>query len=222
MPRLIVSIDGVVVKEVQLTKDRSTIGRRPYNDIVIDNLAVSGEHAVIHLAGGQATLEDLGSTNGTFVNGKSIKKQLLAHEDSLEVGKYKIRFLEGEQSASGMASLQGVPSGMGSPSRVQALGADMPATEPAWIQPPAGARVRVLNGAGAGREMPLTKVVTTIGKPGLSVASITRRSHGFDLAHVEGEQVAAVNSISIDDGPITLKNRDRIDLGGIRLEFVDR
>ena len=93
MPRLIVSIDGVVVKEVQLTKDRSTIGRRPYNDIVIDNLAVSGEHAVIHLAGGQATLEDLGSTNGTFVNGKSIKKQLLAHEDSLEVGKYKIRYL---------------------------------------------------------------------------------------------------------------------------------
>ena len=49
MPRMIVSIDGVVIKEVQLTKERTTLGRRPYNDIVIDNLAVSGEHAVIHM-----------------------------------------------------------------------------------------------------------------------------------------------------------------------------
>ena len=72
MPKLIVSIDGVVVKEVQLTKDRSTIGRRPYNDVVIDNLAVSGEHAVIRMAGGSAVLEDLGSTNGTYVDGTRI------------------------------------------------------------------------------------------------------------------------------------------------------
>ena len=85
-----------------------------------------------------------------------------------------------------------------------------------------GPRVRVLNGSAAGRELPLTKVVTTIGKPGLSVASITRRVHGFDLAQVEGTHVAAVNGVPVDAGPITLKNRDQIDLGGIRLEFVDR
>ena len=85
-----------------------------------------------------------------------------------------------------------------------------------------GPRVRVLNGSAAGRELPLTKVVTTIGKPGLSVASITRRVHGFDLAQVEGTHVAAVNGVAVDAGPITLKNRDQIDLGGIRLEFVDR
>ena len=78
MPKLIVSIDGVVVKEAQLTKDRSTIGRRPYNDVVIDNLAVSGEHAVSRMAGGSAVLEDLGSTNGTYVNGKAVKQHALA------------------------------------------------------------------------------------------------------------------------------------------------
>ena len=93
MPRLIVSIDGVVVKEVQLTKDRSTIGRRPYNDIVIDNLAVSGEHAVLHLAGGQATLEDLGSKNGTQLNGERISGRVrLADQDEILLGKAPLIF----------------------------------------------------------------------------------------------------------------------------------
>ena len=93
MPKMIVSIDEVVIKEVQLTKDRTTLGRRPYNDVVIDNLAVSGEHAVILMHGSEVTLEDLNSTNGTYVNGKAIKKQVLQNGDSIEVGKYKIKFV---------------------------------------------------------------------------------------------------------------------------------
>ena len=93
MPKMIVSIDGVVIKEVQLTKDRTSLGRRPYNDIVIDNLAVSGEHAVIQLMGNEVYLEDLNSTNGTYVNGKAVKKQLLQHNDTIEIGKYKIKFM---------------------------------------------------------------------------------------------------------------------------------
>ena len=217
MPKLIVSIDGVVVKEFQLTKDRSTIGRRPYNDVVIDNLAVSGEHAVIQMAGGQASLEDLGSTNGTYVNGKAIKKHELVHDDSIEVGKYKLKFLDGE-AVSSPASLMGV--GVSAPAGMDdAPPSGAGATVDAQVL---GPRVRVLNGTAAGREMPLSKVVTTIGKPGLSVASITRRAHGYDLAQVEGEHVAAVNGVTVDGGPITLKNRDQIDLGGIRLEFIDR
>ncbi|HPH14526.1 MAG TPA: FHA domain-containing protein, partial [Burkholderiaceae bacterium] len=93
MPKMIVSIDGVVIKEVQLTKDRTTLGRRPYNDVVIDNLAVSGEHAVFQMTGNDVFVEDLNSTNGTYVNGKAAKKQQLHHGDSVEVGKYKIRFV---------------------------------------------------------------------------------------------------------------------------------
>ena len=93
MPKMIVSIDGVVIKEVQLTKDRTTLGRRPYNDIVIDNLAVSGEHAVMQMSGNDVTLEDLNSTNGTYVNGKAIKKQALQNGDTVEIGKYKIKFV---------------------------------------------------------------------------------------------------------------------------------
>ena len=85
MPKMIVSIDEVVIKEVQLTKDKTTLGRRPYNDIVIDNLAVSGEHAVLQMTGSDVVLEDLNSTNGTYVNGKAVKKQPLQNGDAIEI-----------------------------------------------------------------------------------------------------------------------------------------
>ena len=123
MAKMIVSIDGVVIKEVQLTKERTMLGRRPYNDIVIDNLAVSGEHAVMHMTEHEVEVEDLGSTNGTYVNGKAIKRQVLRNGDTIEVGKYKIRFLQ-EEAEGGyektMIFKPGMmpPSGMlGTPSR---------------------------------------------------------------------------------------------------------
>src|SRR4029077_17549827 len=93
MPRLVLSLDGVVLREVSLTKDRTTIGRRSHNDLVIDNLAVSGEHAVMIMSGNDVYLEDLGSTNGTTVNGQPIKKHLLQHADRVEIDKHRIRFL---------------------------------------------------------------------------------------------------------------------------------
>ena len=93
MPKMIVSIDGVVIKEVQLTKDRTSLGRRSYNDIVIDNLAVSGEHAALQMSGNEVYLEDLNSTNGTYVNGKAVKKQLLQNSDTVEIGKYRIKYI---------------------------------------------------------------------------------------------------------------------------------
>ncbi|MGI9132592.1 MAG: FHA domain-containing protein, partial [Rhodoferax sp.] len=93
MPKMIVSIDEVVIKEVQLTKDKTTLGRRPYNDIVIDNLAVSGEHALLQMVAGEVFLEDLNSTNGTYVNGKAIKRQQLQNGDAIEIGKYRIKFV---------------------------------------------------------------------------------------------------------------------------------
>ena len=102
MGKLVVSLDGVVIKEVQITKDKTTLGRRPYNDIVIDNLAVSGEHAVLQMLGNDVFIEDLNSTNGTYINGKAIKKQLLTHNDTVEIGKYKIKFLHDAQDASEM------------------------------------------------------------------------------------------------------------------------
>ena len=209
MPKLIVSIDGVVIKEFQLTKDRTTLGRRPYNDIVIDNLAVSGEHAALQMTGSEIYLEDLNSTNGSYVNGKSIKKQLLQNNDTIEVGKYKIRFVN---EAAGAAQ----PS---APMPLARASAPVPvAPHDAGMRP--GAAIKVLSGAAAGREVQLVKVVTTIGKPGVAVAAITRRPLGFVVAHVEGASVPTLNGIPVNGEPVALKNGDVLELAGTRMQFM--
>ena len=215
MPRMIVSIDGVVIKEVQLTKERTTLGRRPYNDIVIDNLAVSGEHAVIHMAGHDVEIEDLGSTNGTYVNAKAVKRQELRNGDTVEVGKYKIRFLheaEGQNFEKTMIFKPGMVPPIGSVSRPAALS---PTPAPA----PISAVIRVMSGAAAGREVSLQKVVTTIGKPGVAVASITKRHQGFVLAHVEGPDMPMLNGAAIGASPVPLKQGDRLELAGTEMQF---
>ena len=93
MAKLILSMDGLVLKEIPLTKERTTIGRKPHNDIQIDNLAVSGEHAVIVTILNDCFLEDLGSTNGTLVNGNPVKKHFLQNNDVVELGKYRLKFV---------------------------------------------------------------------------------------------------------------------------------
>src|SRR3954467_9907339 len=171
MGKLVVSLDGVVIKEVQITKDKTTLGRRPYNDIVIDNLAVSGEHAVLQMVGSDVFIEDLNSTNGTYINGKAVKKQLLAHNDTVEVGKYKIKFMV-EDGTDYEKTMIMKPGSMprATPGRASGFGAlGTGGRGSAGVGP---ATIRVMNGAAAGREVVLTKVVTTVGKPGVQVASI--------------------------------------------------
>ena len=225
MPKMIVSIDGVVIKEVQLTKDRTSLGRRPYNDIVIDNLAVSGEHAVFQMMGDEVYLEDLNSTNGTYVNGKAVKKQLLHNTDMVEIGKYKIAYVN---EAAG-AVFEKIPV-----SKASSLAAAPPAgavgMAPASVRAPHGsataevlhtAAIKVLSGAAAGREVALVKVVTTIGKPGVAVAAITRRPQGFVVAHVEGVDKPFLNGSSIGAEPVMLKNGDVLELAGTKMQFVN-
>ncbi len=221
MPKMIVSIDGVVIKEVQLTKDRTTLGRRPYNDIVIDNLAVSGEHAVLQMMANDVYLEDLNSTNGTYVNGKAVKKQLLQNNDTVEIGKYKIKYIN-EAANPGYEKTMIIKAGSIPPAPVTASaaarsdGATVAASELASL----AAAIKVLSGAAAGREVPLVKVVTTIGKPGVAVAAITKRPHGFVVAHVEGANKPTLNGAAIGAEPVTLKNGDLLELAGTQMQFV--
>jgi pSer/pThr/pTyr-binding forkhead associated (FHA) protein len=214
MPKMIVSIDGVVIKEVQLTKDRTTLGRRPYNDIVIDNLAVSGEHAVLQMMANEVYLEDLNSTNGTYVNGKAVKKQLLQNNDTVEIGKYKIKYIN-EAANPGYEKTMIIKAGSIAPPPVRAEGA---AAVPELAS--LAAAIKVLSGAAAGREVPLVKVVTTIGKPGVAVAAITKRPHGFVVAHVEGVNKPTLNGAAIGAEPMTLKNGDLLELAGTQMQFV--
>lgn len=212
MPKMIVSIDEVVIKDVQITKDRTTVGRRPYNDVVIDNLAVSGEHAAIVMSGSEVAIEDLNSTNGTYVNGKSVKKQVLKNGDQIEIGKYKIRYVGDSQSDQYDKTMI-----VRSSSHLAATPAAVAPPPPVALGP---ASIKVLSGAAVGREVPLSKVVTTIGKPGVAVAAITKRQQGFVVHHVEGGGNPTLNGMPITSDPVNLKNGDVIELAGTKMQFV--
>jgi FHA domain len=214
MPKIIVSVDEVVIREIQVTKDRTSVGRRPYNDLVIDSLAVSGEHAVLLMSGSEVYLEDLNSTNGTFVNGRAVKKQVLHNNDIVEIGKYKIKYVTEGTQAEGRRTIDPASGSIEQKSvAVSASGA----ASPAHMSP---AAIKVLSGAAAGREVALLKVVTTIGKPGVAVAAITRRSQGFVIAHVEGESRPLLNGAALGLEPALLTPGDLLELAGTRMQFV--
>jgi pSer/pThr/pTyr-binding forkhead associated (FHA) protein len=259
MAKLILSMDGLVLKEIPLTKERTTIGRKPHNDIQIDNLAVSGEHAVIVTILNDSFLEDLGSTNGTVVNGNPIKKHFLQNNDVIELGKYKLKFVGEAAPAAGaekadfektmvlrpsamkaaadqakaMASAQGGAQAAVAQraAAVQQAGAsatasgladkDVTRTVPPVAKPagqPLGA-IQLLSGANAGKELELTKPLTTLGKPGVQVAVLTRRPQGYFITHVEGANRPTVNGQQIGPAPHALKDHDVIELAGVKMEF---
>lgn len=192
MPRLVISIDGAIIKEVTLTKERTTLGRRPYNDIVISNLAVSGEHALLRCVDGHVSIEDLQSTNGTYVNQQRITRQALQHGDVLHIGQYQM-------------NLQLTPE------EHEAWAAAAAVTHPAGLR---------LEGDPA-REVPLVKPVTTLGKPGIAVAAITRHASGFTLARLEGPDGSLrLNGLSVGGEARALQTGDRIELAGSRLQFL--
>jgi pSer/pThr/pTyr-binding forkhead associated (FHA) protein len=198
MAKIIVTFNGLIQQEMTLNKPRITIGRRPTNDLVIDHLTISGQHAAIDSAPQGSFILDLGSTNGTMVNGQPIKKHLLQHDDVIDIGKYKIRYQ--------------ADSVQQQPNRPMA-----PATEAA---PVAHARIKVLNGASSGKELLLTKTITTLGSPSVQVAAITRQEQHYFIAHIEGEQTPKINDVAIGTQTRQLQNGDVIDLSGTRMMFT--
>src|SRR3990170_3387474 len=233
MAKLILSMDGLVLKEIPLTKERTTIGRKPHNDIQIDNLAVSGEHAVIVTILNDSFLEDLGSTNGTVVNGNPVKKHFLQNNDVVELGKYKLKFVgDAAPTATGeKADFEKTMVLRPSQMKAAAEQAKAPAAAPAaaTASTPAAApaakpgqplgAIQLLSGANAGKELELTKPLTTLGKPGVQVAVLTRRPAGYFITHVEGANRPTVNGQSIGAAPHSLKDHDVIELAGVKMEF---
>lgn len=261
--KLILSMDGTVLKEYPLNKERMTIGRKPHNDIVIDNLAVSGEHAAVVTILHDSFLEDLDSTNGLEVNGMATKKHFLQNNDLIEIGKYKLKYINDQVSQTTAADfektmvlrapvLQAAPAAGSDASLNQTqvnprmaaevvektgrfeskpqvsaqpvapVAPTVPA-QPAVASPPPAAApqaaVQILTGPNAGKELDLVKNLTTLGKPGVQVAVLTRRPHGFFITHVEGASHPSVNGQVLGDQPHPLKDHDVIELAGIKMEF---
>jgi hypothetical protein len=304
---LILSLDGMVIREYPLTKERTTLGRKAHNDIVIDNLAISGEHAMIMTILNDSFLEDLGSTNGTLVNGQPIKKHFLQNNDVVELGKYKLKYVSDASQAAAAAPpadfektmvlrsppggapaakpeavkpespkpeapkpespkpepavaknfsdtvvnpemmQSNVTTGSGSGSLREAArqavaagatGAPVPA--PASAAPAAAAAaaaqpaaapfapaaaggaqgtIQILSGPSAGKELPLSKPLTTLGKPGVQVAVIAKRPQGYFITHVEGASFPVVNGRQLDAQAHGLNDHDVIELAGVKMEF---
>ncbi|MBY0267774.1 MAG: FHA domain-containing protein [Burkholderiales bacterium] len=272
MAKLILTLDNTLVREVPLDKERIMIGRKPSNEIQIENLAVSGEHACIVTILNDSFLEDMGSTNGTLVNGQPIKKHILQNNDVIEIGKYKLKYVAGAPAqaapaedfektmilrpaakAAAMAKPAAAPA---APAPAAAPAAAAPAAKPSMPPPtpkpvvpgaapaatpaaaPAAAApaavaaaaakpgegqqlaaVQILSGPSAGRELDLVKNLTTLGKPGVQVAVITKRPQGYFITHVEGAKFPVVNGKTIDAQAQPLRDHDVIELAGVKMEF---
>jgi len=249
-------METTMLKEIPLNKERITIGRKPHNDIQIDNLAISGEHAVVITILNDSFLEDLGSTNGTFVNGQSVKKHFLKNGDAIELGKYRLKFVSElpQQTSSAdfektmilrpgaahkppaepSTAVHAAPAAAAPPTApVVTPSAVLPghmSTSPGMAPPPPAAApaaapalplgaIQILSGGNAGKEMELTKTLTTLGKPGVQVAVIARRPHGYFITHVEGASFPAVNGKSLDAQAHQLADHDVIELAGTKMEF---
>lgn len=274
--KLILSMNGVVLQEYALNKERMTIGRKEHNDIVIDNLAVSGEHAAIVTLLNDSFLEDLDSTNGVVVNGTATKKHFLQNNDLIEIGKYKLKYLNDQQGQATAADFEKTmvlraplhtpaskakdasievtgkykamtppqPSALEkapAPQQVKTVVPSQPAFQAEQAPAPqqakadapsqptpaanssvsqqAGGVIQILTGPNAGKDLELVKNLTTLGKPGVQVAVLTRRPHGYFITYVEGASYPMVNGKLLDDQPHQLADHDIIELAGIKMEF---
>ena len=205
MPQLILSIEGVEIKRVNLHKNRTTLGRKPHNDIVLADMVVSGEHCVFDLEGlADVTVEDQKSTNGTYINGHMVRRQKLVDKDVITVGRIHIQYL------------------------AAAAPGDFGQTTSMPLEGPGSARVaatmhaslQVLSGSSAGLEVPVVKAVTTYGKPGIAVVAISHRRNGFFVAVMEGGQGPLINGQPIGSDAVPLSGGDELELAGTRMRFL--
>ncbi|TDJ10216.1 MAG: FHA domain-containing protein [Gammaproteobacteria bacterium] len=260
MARLILSLDSQVLAEYNMSKERYTIGRLPDNDVRIDNPAVSGHHSLIINILNDSFLEDLNSTNGTYVNGKLIKKHALQHGDVITIGHHQLRFADqqtsdaeqdefektmvipaGQQNIAQLAKAEEAAAAAAAAEAVDVkvdVSVKLPEPEPpAHTSTAAGvdastapnalpsAKLQVLSGAFAGRELELTKALTTLGRPGVQVAAITRRPEGYYVVHVEsGEEgdYPLVNGQPIGAQARKLADNDVLQLAGVKMGFFSR
>lgn len=199
MPQLIATVKGVEVKHVYLHKDRTTLGRKAGNDIVLDTMVVSGTHCAFDLVGvADVFLEDLNSTNGTYVNDRMVKQRTRLNDgDVIAIGPYRIKYLQASEEPSTFGGTQ------------QFMGE----------QPLLQAMFTIETGSSAGLEVPIVKAVTTFGKPGVSVVSVANRRGGYFVTHLGGTSAPMLNGKPLDSDPVMLSDQDVLELAGTRMRF---
>ncbi len=215
--KLVLIFNNSVVSEHILTAEETTIGRRFANDIHIDNLGISGNHAKIIMFGNNAFVEDMASTNGTYVNGSRVEKKALENNDIITIGKYQLRYENeaGEQQDDFEKTVI-----------LQANAVSMENTTVSKPPPTkAGAgktRLVVASGPSKGKTMVLAKSVTRLGKPGNQAAAIAKRPQGHFFVNLGGDSVKPkLNGSTLSVGAVRLGHGDTISLGSIELTFCN-
>ena len=242
MSRLILSLDGQTTAEYTMNKERYTIGRLQDNDIRIDNPAVSGHHSLIINILNDSFLEDLNSTNGTYVNGKLIKKHAMQHGDIVTIGHHQLRYVEDDQQQDEFEKTMVIQPSARPVDMIRRAEARVDSQNNARGATPANkangagdrravaesqlairkAKLQVLSGQFAGRELELVKALTTLGRPGVQVAAITRRQEGYFLIHVESAKDQSPPKVNGDELGATahkLKDNDVLELAGVKMGF---
>ena len=214
MAKLILKFANEVIDHIELRQGDMKIGRRPGTDIQIDNLAVSGEHANLFTIGEDTFIQDLGSTNGTFVNNKQITKHHLRSGDTVSIGKHTLVYVADEEASSDVTedfSKTVIISPSSSPAPAPAAATST------------GAKgvIIILNGANSGKQIPLTKSVTSLGKTGKKAGSIKQTDNGFLLTPSPGSNENPVlNGRPVSAEGSLLKNGDVIEVSGTRIQFA--
>lgn len=213
MATIILAKDGIDLQVFPLLKARTTIGRRTYNDIVIDAPGISGEHAVLVMSLDGVYFEDMDSTNGSQLNGQPVRKHFLRDGDVIELASHTIRYQIGEE----IPAVNVAVTSANDPSDDMRQ-TTIPSHHP--TENHSTAVIRILKGVGAGKDIPLVKTMTTVGRPGVQVAVLTKTTRGVSLTHVEGKVPALVNGQSIGSGTCLLANGDLIEMSGAEMIFI--
>jgi hypothetical protein len=215
MAAIILAKNGVVLQRIPLLKERTTIGRRTYNDIVIDEPGVSAEHGILVFALGDLYFQDMGSTNGSRINGQPVQKHFMQDGDVIELGQHTMQYRAAEDA---------LPLQREAAADAQDLGDLRQLTIPLPTEGQAGsshpAMIEILSGHYAGRKIPLTQPLTTIGSPNVQIAVLAKGREGYSVTHVEGKVHPLVNGKSSGMATQPLSDRDLIDLAGTKIRFL--
>ncbi len=220
MTKLVMTLDGNVVKEIALEKDSMSIGRRPENDVQVNDLAVSGRHALISVMN-NTYVEDLGSTNGTLVNGKKVKKAILKHGDLIQIGSHQFSYLSQPETAyepTMFLKAEFEPTMMLDAKRGKQLIGDTRGG-------PLGA-IKILDGPMAGKIMELRKPFSTLGINGVKVALISRHPNGYSIHCIKSRTLRRAVDTPILNGEIfesedrMLNGGDIIEIAGTSMRFI--
>ncbi|MCB1888353.1 MAG: FHA domain-containing protein [Rhodocyclaceae bacterium] len=223
MAKIVLSHDGEIIEQRVLPESRLTIGRSADCDLSIDSGEISGEHAAIITVVNDHFLEDLGSTNGTLVNGKRITRHLLENNDVIFLGSYRIKYMNVASSGVGFDRTQIIAPvrPQVSPANTQvvpaALDSAAASTKATRSRFPKG-RLVVVEGPRAGSEVAIDGVLVPVGHEGKSLGVINRRPLGLFLTQVSGKPVR-VNTRPLGADPVQLKNGDEIIAGDERALF---